>query len=104
MNNIHDMGGMQGFGPVIREENEPVFHADWERRVLGVLVTVACNGHFNFDQSRNAIEQMTPADYLTTSYYEHWLFGLERIVKARGLLSGDEIAECEAQIRAQEGK
>ena len=29
MNGIHDLGGMQGFGPIEREENEPVFHADW---------------------------------------------------------------------------
>ena len=25
------------FGPVVREMNEPVFHADWERRVLGMV-------------------------------------------------------------------
>ena len=33
MNGIHDLGGMQGFGPIEREENEPVFRADWERRL-----------------------------------------------------------------------
>ena len=26
MNGIHDMGGMHGFGPVEREDHEPVFH------------------------------------------------------------------------------
>ena len=36
MNGIHDMGGMHGFGRVEREENEPVFHARWEGRVLGI--------------------------------------------------------------------
>ena len=27
MNGIHDMGGMQGMGPIEYEEKEPVFHA-----------------------------------------------------------------------------
>jgi len=27
MNGVHDMGGMDGFGPVVREANEPVFHS-----------------------------------------------------------------------------
>ena len=30
MNGVHDVGGMHGFGPVEREENEPLFHADRE--------------------------------------------------------------------------
>src|SRR5687767_1912563 len=30
MNGVHDMGGMHGFGPVVREENEPLFHGEWE--------------------------------------------------------------------------
>ena len=32
--NIHDMGGMDGMGPVEPEPNEPVFHEPWEGRVL----------------------------------------------------------------------
>ena len=30
MDGVHDLGGVNGFGPVQREENEPVFHEDWE--------------------------------------------------------------------------
>jgi hypothetical protein len=33
MNGVHDMGGMQGMGPVPYEKDEPVFHAPWEGRV-----------------------------------------------------------------------
>ena len=32
MDGIHDMGGMHGFGPITREENEPLFHHPWEGR------------------------------------------------------------------------
>ena len=38
MNGVHDMGGMQGFGPVHPEKNEPVFHARWE----GACSACAC--------------------------------------------------------------
>src|SRR6266498_59760 len=30
MDGVHDLGGMQGFGRVEREDKEPVFHAPWE--------------------------------------------------------------------------
>ena len=30
MDGVHDMGGMHGFGTVEPEQNEPVFHAEWE--------------------------------------------------------------------------
>ena len=38
MNGVHDMGGMHGFGPIEREENEPVFHQAWESRVFAMRV------------------------------------------------------------------
>lgn len=36
MNGPQDLGGQMGFGPVAPEPNEPLFHADWEKRALGV--------------------------------------------------------------------
>ena len=29
MNGVHDMGGMDGFGEVEVEQNEPMFHTRW---------------------------------------------------------------------------
>ena len=37
MNGVHDMGGMDGFGKVEPELNEPVFHAPWEGRVNAMM-------------------------------------------------------------------
>lgn len=92
MNGIHDLGGMQGLGPVQREADEPVFHADWERRVFAVNILSVGTGFFNIDESRHAIEHMPAADYLETSYYEHWLFALERLLTEKGILGKDELA------------
>lgn len=90
MNGIHDMGGMAGFGPVEREDNEPVFHADWERRVFAMnIASLAFFGPV--DRARHAVERMHPVDYLTTSYYEHWLAGTEILAKDFGYLTNEEI-------------
>ena len=35
MNGLHDLGGMDGFGAIERETDEPVFHEQWEGRVFG---------------------------------------------------------------------
>ena len=91
MNGVHDMGGMQDFGPVTSEPNEPVFHAPWEGRVLGMQRAMGYLGLWNIDMSRAATESLPPHIYLGVSYYEKWLLGLEHRVLAHGLASADEI-------------
>ena len=44
MNGAHDMGGVQGFGPVDAEVNEPVFHADWEKIVFAMTLAAGSMG------------------------------------------------------------
>ena len=39
MNGIHDLGGMHGLGPVVAEQNEPVFHEAWEGRAFGLFAS-----------------------------------------------------------------
>ncbi|HEX2528117.1 MAG TPA: hypothetical protein VHL31_17680 [Geminicoccus sp.] len=90
MNGVHDLGGLHGFGPVVREPDEAVFHADWERTVFGLLEMLAYEGYFNIDEARHAIERMGP-DYLTTSYYEHWLAGIQMLGIEKGLFTREEL-------------
>src|SRR2546430_1013684 len=70
MNGVHDMGGMHGMGPIVREENEPVFHHDWEGRVLALNLAAGALEEWNIDMSRHARERMPAAQYLAASYYE----------------------------------
>jgi nitrile hydratase len=42
---------------------------------------------------------MPPADYLATSYYEHWLFGLEKLLVDHGFLTREEIEARLAELR-----
>jgi nitrile hydratase beta subunit len=97
MNGIHDMGGMHGFGPVAPEPNEPVFHADWEGRVLALNRAMGHARLWNIDMSRAAIEVFPPDVYLTRSYYAKWLLRLEQLLLERGLLDADEIAAGHAR-------
>lgn len=91
MNGVHDMGGMQCFGPVLPEENEPVFHAEWEARALAVTLAMAAWGKWNIDASRHARESLPPADYLRFSYYERWIAALAKMMVEHGLVSPEEL-------------
>ena len=91
MNGAQDLGGMMGFGPVVAEKNEPVFHGEWEKRALGLTLCAGALGEWNIDISRHARETLHPADYLSSSYYEIWTKGLLKLLTARGLVSREEL-------------
>jgi nitrile hydratase subunit beta len=80
MNGAHDLGGQMGFGPVAAPATEPVFHEEWEARMAALMMAVGDVGGWNIDQDRSACESMHPAKYLSTTYYEHWLHGLEYLL------------------------
>ena len=92
MNGVHDMGGMHGFGPVLPEANEPVFHAPWEGRVLGLTRLVGAWRRSNIDAGRHSIELLPPVDYLSFSYYEKWLAALINRMLASGMITPEELA------------
>lgn len=91
MDGVHDLGGMQGFGPIEREENEPPFHAAWEAAVLAMMRAGGSRGLFNIDEFRHGIERMEPAHYLRASYYEKWLDGITRLLVEKGVVSASEL-------------
>ena len=91
MNGIHDLGGMHGFGPINPEKDEPVFHAAWEQRVLGMFPPMAVAGLFNVDEFRHAIERMGAVNYLTSSYYDHWLHAFETLALEKDVLTAEEL-------------
>ena len=89
MRRVHDVGGTQGFGPLELEENEPIFHEEWEGRVFGMMATV---GHRAFPM-RPTIESIEPATYLASTYYEKWLIALEKGFVQSGSITADELRD-----------
>jgi nitrile hydratase len=93
MNGVHDMGGLQDFGPVVPEADEPKFHHPWERRAFALTLAMGGTGTWNLDQTRAARESLPPAQYLASSYYQIWLEGLRALLLERGLVTTDELAD-----------
>jgi nitrile hydratase len=91
MEGAHDMGGVAWSGPVQPEPDEPMFHAEWERRAFAITLAMGMPGGWNIDMSRFAREDRPPEEYLSKSYYQIWLAGLERLMLERNLITPDEI-------------
>jgi len=91
MNGPHDMGGMQCYGPVRPEHDEPVFHDEWEKRALAMTVAMGFAGQWNLDISRFARESLPPEFYLTKSYYQIWIAGLQKLMVERGMVTAGEL-------------
>lgn len=91
MDGIHDLGGMQGFGPVEVAPDEPVFHLEWEGRMFAVAGGALGAGGFNTPMFRHAIERMDPAHYLASGYYEHWLTAVTTLLVEDGLITREEL-------------
>ncbi len=90
MNGVHDMGGMHGLGPIVREEDEPVFHEEWEGRTLALARAMLAGFHFNLDEFRHAMERIEPSCYLRSSYYERWLEGTITLLLEKGVVTQEE--------------
>jgi len=96
MDGVHDMGGMHGFGKVVPEKDEPVFHAPWEGRCLALNRAMGAIGAWSIDEGRAGIETLPPDVYLASSYYGKWALRLQNMVIAHGLAGADEIASGHA--------
>ena len=102
MNGVHDMGGMHGMGPIVLEEDEPVFHAEWERRIFALMRAMSVWERWNIDMSRHARERIPPARYLGSSYYERFLHSLETLLVEKEFLTQEEIEERVAELAREE--
>ena len=56
MDTIADMGGMQGFGPVVVEQDEPTFHEEWEKRAFAIALLSMRTSGTNLATFRYALE------------------------------------------------
>jgi nitrile hydratase subunit beta len=100
MNGAQDLGGMMGFGAIAPEADEPMFHRDWEKRALALTLAAGACGLWNIDRSRHARETLPPGAYLTMSYYEIWISGLEKLLLGAGMVAAEEVKRGEATMPA----
>jgi len=92
MDGIHDLGGMDGFGGVEIERDEPVFHERWESVAFALnFLGVGALRAYNVDEYRHAIERMAPAHYLLAPYYERVLTGVATLLVEKGVVTLEEL-------------
>jgi nitrile hydratase len=101
VNGVHDMGGMHGLGPIAPQADEPVFHAEWERRVLALVIASPTRG--NIDAGRHQRELVPGPDYLRMSYYERWFAALCAMLLRAGVVTPEELASGVADPAAPKG-
>ena len=93
MNGPQDVGGKRGgLGPIGVGRDAPPFVADWERRVLGLSFCSWITSGVELDQSRALQAGMPYERYYGSSYYERWLYSLERLMVQKGIATEEEIA------------
>jgi nitrile hydratase len=99
MNGIHDMGGMDGFGPVQPHDDEP-FHDLWEKQVFAARALVRAGG---IDEFRFNIESLPPGDYLSRGYFGRWVDAWTPMLVKYGLVTEEELKNPEGRLARVEG-
>jgi nitrile hydratase beta subunit len=100
MDGVHDMGGVHGFGAVVVEGGDAVFHEEWEARVFALHHLSNVRGLVGGPSGRAVRESMDPAHYLEASYYERWLWSAERRLEAKGTIVPGEVEAMMARLSA----
>lgn len=110
-NAIHDIGGMHGFGSVkdFFEENEPVFHHEWESRVYALNINSFMKGNYTLDEFRYVQATMNPTLYVKedykemggSGYYARWLATIELTLQRLGLCTLEEIEAKIAELKEE---
>jgi nitrile hydratase subunit beta len=92
MDGLHDLGGRQGFGPVVREGHTEPFHGDDDIRIAAMWVRLVRHGVYNMDEYRHAIERMEPRHYIAASYYERTFTAVASLCVERGVFTAEELS------------
>ena len=62
MDGVHDLGGREGFGPIVDKADDKPFHADWEMRAFGMKQASAAAKSWTIDWFRHSRELTDPVD------------------------------------------
>lgn len=96
MDGIHDMGGLQGFGPLDLAEDRYLTKDNWRARMFGIELSFTNPGGFSLDWSRHVQECIPPAVYLDIEYYDRWYRAAAAILVDAGWATLDELVSGKA--------
>ena len=108
----HNLGGLEGLGPVNFEKR--VFVAPWEKHIFGIHVAMmGLSNHLDLSKDprskfksgwtwadlRKGAEAMNPFDYFKYRYYEKWLGGISGFFVDAGYVTAEELEERTKKYR-----
>jgi nitrile hydratase len=93
---------MHGFGRVLEPGEELPYGEPWEPRVFAIQMLVGLEGLGAGPGGRPVREEMAPADYLTASYYERWLYSAEQRLLRKGTIAPGEVERMMERLEAGE--
>jgi nitrile hydratase subunit beta len=91
MDGFHDVGGRQGFGPVVMEDRRTAFHDEWELRAAAISSRLVRQRVYNMNEFRHAIERMDPRHYIGASYFERTYTAAATLCVEKGLISREAL-------------
>lgn len=88
MDGIHDLGGVEGYGPVAFEPEERArVDERWEGVAGAAMFAMLRAGVTNIDAHRHRIERLDPERYLPIGYWGRWLAAVEAAMVEQQLTS-----------------
>lgn len=95
-----DISNMEGGLAIPRRNGEPVFDAPWEARAFGMAVALNEKGIYpwrDFSQGLSAEIAEAERHHHDSTYYERWYAALEKLAKASGLVTQEEVDQRTAE-------
>lgn len=93
-------GSTNGLGDIpLGGDGSPVFATPWEASAFALAVRLSGEGYFTWGEWTAALSEEIHAAQregdpdLGDTYYTHWLRALERLCRARGLASREEVSD-----------
>jgi nitrile hydratase subunit beta len=97
MDSVHDIGGVQGFGPIATADDGRPFHHAWEARMWGINEAMTGDPGWTIDWWRHVRELIGPIDFLTRPYFDQWMQVYAALLVDSGLATVAELARGEAR-------
>jgi nitrile hydratase subunit beta len=91
VSSLHNLGGMQGFGPVWTEPEGTAFYTDAERRVFRLMMGLMAGGWCDTDGFRAAVEGLPVRTYARECFPVNYFLGMEQQLQERGLIEPGDL-------------
>jgi len=98
MDGMHDLGGVEGFGPVDHRDYGRTFKHAWEGRMNGIAAAMARPPGWSIDWFRHSRECVRPEDYITRSYYDQWCLAYAAMLVDSGVATVEELASGKPRL------